>query len=369
MSSEKRVRIICPICQSSKPVPVPADVIKKKETGATSVYIPSGMVCEHEFYAYIDKNFAVRDYLVLEYSLQDETKKAERLKNEIIKKADSLNLEYDNLMNYIEEWDLRSLLYSCFIESHIVLLEDDVDSERFGVLFNILNKLFPQMMATATLYTPQGFLKYKENNPIPDGITVYNVPFKLSVTKPFGETESESFDKILQILKDGPHKLQIIYAKNYIDYLRKFSEEVIDYPVEETIKISKILKKRHPDHEDKFNPELIRVMRKRNNFRLMHNKSGEIEAKPMIELVEEHLSGNIYIYNESIPVVHLLRREYGSEIERYALKIIRLGKKMDIKKLIQKLQAKEKELNQHFDYSKLPEIMNDFIDQKFVHIR
>ncbi len=368
MSSEKRVRIICPICQSSKPVPVPAEIIKEKATGATSVYIPAGMVCEHEFYAYIDKNFSVRDYLVLEYSLQDETKKAERLKNEIMKKADTLNLEYENLLKFISDWDLRSLLYACFIESHIVLLEDDMDSERFGVIFNVLAKLFPKALSTATIYTPQGFLKFKENNPIPDGITVYNCPFKLSVTKPFGDTDSESFSKILKILKEGPHKLQIIYAKNFIDYLRKFSEEVIDYPVEETIKISRIMKKRHPDHDEKFDPELIRVMRKRNNFRLMHNKSGEIESKPMIELVSEHLSGNSYIYNEKIPVVHLLRREYGSDIEKYALKILRLGKKMNINSLIGQLQDKEKELKQHFDYSKLPEIMSDFVDQKFVHI-
>jgi hypothetical protein len=361
MSAEKDVKkitIICPICSNHKPVPVPIDLIKGKETGATSVYIPTGMVCDHEFYAYIDRNFRVRDYLVLEYSLQDETK--------IMKTADSLDLEFKNISNFISETDFRSLIYSCFIESHIVLLEDDMYSERFGVLFNILAKIFPTQMETATIYTPEGFLKYKEKNKIPNGITVYNVTFKLSVIKPFSDSDSEPFEAMINILKEGPNKLQVIYAKNFMDYMRRFSEEIITHPMEQTLQISKLLKKKYPDHEDKFSQDLIRLMRKRNNFRLMHDKMGKIDSKPMIDLIKDHLSGKNYIYNEKIPVVHLLRKLYSSEIERHALKIIRTAKKMNIDQLIDGLLEREKELEMHFDFSKLPEVMHDFLDSNYI---
>ncbi|MHA1647989.1 MAG: hypothetical protein ACTSVL_10485, partial [Promethearchaeota archaeon] len=73
--SEKRIMVVCPVCSKSGRIPVPTAVITGKDSGATSVYIPRDLVCPHEFYAYIDKNFKVRDYLVLEYSLKAEALK------------------------------------------------------------------------------------------------------------------------------------------------------------------------------------------------------------------------------------------------------------------------------------------------------
>ena len=227
MSAEKRVLIICPTCKKSKKISAPVEIITKKETGATSVYIPTGMVCEHEFYAYIDKNFAVRDYLVLEFSLQDEAKKTEKIKTETMAKSDTVNLKLDNVFKFISEKDLRSLIYACFIESHLIFIENDPTQERFIVIFNLMVKLFPDILETANIFTPEKYLEYSENQKERlQHHTVFNVIYNLSVYKPFGDSDAEPLEEVMKMLAKGSIKLQAIYTKNYLYYLLKFSNDI-----------------------------------------------------------------------------------------------------------------------------------------------
>ena len=57
----EEIQIICPICKTSKKLNIPIKVIDQAKQ-LTTVSIPSGIVCEHGFQSFVDKNFKVRGY-------------------------------------------------------------------------------------------------------------------------------------------------------------------------------------------------------------------------------------------------------------------------------------------------------------------
>ncbi|TFG25178.1 MAG: hypothetical protein EU529_01975 [Promethearchaeota archaeon] len=64
----KEVRIVCPQCNKRNELTIPSKIINQSKQ-LTTVSIPSGLVCEHTFQAFIDKNFKVRGYQKIDYEL------------------------------------------------------------------------------------------------------------------------------------------------------------------------------------------------------------------------------------------------------------------------------------------------------------
>ena len=64
----KEVRIVCPQCNNRNELTIPSKIINQSKQ-LTTVSIPSGLVCEHTFQAFIDKNFKVRGYQKIDYEL------------------------------------------------------------------------------------------------------------------------------------------------------------------------------------------------------------------------------------------------------------------------------------------------------------
>ena len=73
------VKIDCPICKSSKVLKFPKSVINKARH-LTTISLPKGLVCDHHFQAFIDKNFAVRGYQKVDFEFknkEDQKKQAD----------------------------------------------------------------------------------------------------------------------------------------------------------------------------------------------------------------------------------------------------------------------------------------------------
>ena len=60
------IDFICPICKSHKTLNFPESVINETRQ-LTTISIPTGLVCDHHFQAFIDKNFKVRGYQKVDY--------------------------------------------------------------------------------------------------------------------------------------------------------------------------------------------------------------------------------------------------------------------------------------------------------------
>lgn len=62
--------IQCPKCQVKRVIKVPRNVFTQNQH-LTTVSIPLGLVCNHSFNAFIDKNFKVRGYQKVDYELSE----------------------------------------------------------------------------------------------------------------------------------------------------------------------------------------------------------------------------------------------------------------------------------------------------------
>jgi len=65
----KEVLVRCPICDIKKNLNMPYKIINQSKQ-LTTVSIPKGLVCEHSFQAFLDKNFKVRGYQKVDFEFK-----------------------------------------------------------------------------------------------------------------------------------------------------------------------------------------------------------------------------------------------------------------------------------------------------------
>ncbi len=61
VDSFKKVLLICPECKTKKKLNIPLKIISQSEH-ITTVSIPTGLICDHHFQAFVDKDCHVRGY-------------------------------------------------------------------------------------------------------------------------------------------------------------------------------------------------------------------------------------------------------------------------------------------------------------------
>ena len=96
------VKIECPLCKSSKVLKFPKSVINKARH-LTTISLPKGLICDHHFQAFLDKNFAVRGYQKVDFEF--ESKKNQKEQADIHLLGGSDNKLFDRLVlegNYVE---------------------------------------------------------------------------------------------------------------------------------------------------------------------------------------------------------------------------------------------------------------------------
>ncbi len=65
----KKVELQCPICMKYGYLSISKDYIHKAERGLFAVEISKGLICEHAFIAYIDRNLIVRDSFTADFQV------------------------------------------------------------------------------------------------------------------------------------------------------------------------------------------------------------------------------------------------------------------------------------------------------------
>ncbi|MBY8992831.1 MAG: hypothetical protein KGD58_18955, partial [Candidatus Lokiarchaeota archaeon] len=95
------VKIECPVCKTSKVMKFPKSVINKARH-LTTISLPKGLICDHHFQAFLDKNFAVRGYQKVDFEFEKSNDKKERADIQLF--SGSENELFDHLIvegNYI----------------------------------------------------------------------------------------------------------------------------------------------------------------------------------------------------------------------------------------------------------------------------
>jgi len=69
LNEHKTLRITCPVCKAVKELNFPNSIINKASQ-LTTISIDKGLICDHHFQIFIDKNFKIRGYQKVDYELK-----------------------------------------------------------------------------------------------------------------------------------------------------------------------------------------------------------------------------------------------------------------------------------------------------------
>ena len=104
-SKNREIQIICPICKSKKQLNIPESIINHAKL-LTTISIQKGMICDHHFQAFVDKNFNVRGYQKIDFEVSPIQGGDKNFKMEKIGASKNTDHElFENLImegNYIE---------------------------------------------------------------------------------------------------------------------------------------------------------------------------------------------------------------------------------------------------------------------------
>ncbi|MFX1426875.1 MAG: hypothetical protein ACFFBE_10515 [Promethearchaeota archaeon] len=69
LEETKGITFICPVCKSEKALQFPKSIIAEAK-GLTTMSIAKGLVCGHQFQAFVDKNYMVRGYQRVDFEFE-----------------------------------------------------------------------------------------------------------------------------------------------------------------------------------------------------------------------------------------------------------------------------------------------------------
>ena len=91
------VKITCPVCKVKKELKFPKSVINEAKQ-LTTISLPKGLVCDHHFQAFVDKNCKVRGYQKVDFEFSESKTNKEIFNNDDEQLFENLILEG----NYVE---------------------------------------------------------------------------------------------------------------------------------------------------------------------------------------------------------------------------------------------------------------------------
>ncbi|QEE16936.2 hypothetical protein DSAG12_02767 [Promethearchaeum syntrophicum] len=264
------------------------------------------------------------------------------------------NIKFENLLLIISEIDIRSLIFACFIESPIIFIENDFEHQRLIILITVLRNIFPNMLETCLFFSPEEYLKYSKDYPSEiRKFTIYNLVYKLSVNKPFLDSQSEPFQKNIRELCYTNAELNLNQCRIKFEKLTKFSDKILDYPETKSEKLAEIMKKKYPENKVVFTGENISLMRERLKFNHFYSYP---DLRSSV--------GPIYIWNDSIEKSDI--NAISNVIEKLCLNVIYEHHKISTIDLLGHLQkfaiAKMAKLNQN----SLIELLQKYIEKAWL---
>jgi hypothetical protein len=119
-----KIEVRCPVCSKWDHIEISDDATENITKGLLAVNIATGMICEHNFIAYVDKNLIVRDCLIADFKIEaPETSTTEGIDNTIPPKIQSIN--YDLIKLNIPELLMASVFKAIFMGKGVILISDD----------------------------------------------------------------------------------------------------------------------------------------------------------------------------------------------------------------------------------------------------
>ena len=119
-----KVDLICPDCSEKGNIEIFTDIKSDFSRGLIAVNIKKGIICSHEFIAYIDRNYKVRDYFIADFKIK--TPIITITENyQDIKIPEKNRFDVDLIKLNISAFLMTYILNAIFIKKKIVLINEN----------------------------------------------------------------------------------------------------------------------------------------------------------------------------------------------------------------------------------------------------
>jgi hypothetical protein len=119
-----KVDIICPYCSKRGHIEIFIDVKSEANRGLIAVNIKKEIICKHEFIAYIDRNYKVRDYFIADFKIKT-PKLSIKENNDELKIPNKKKFDVDLIKLNISAFLMTYILKAMFIKKKIVLINEN----------------------------------------------------------------------------------------------------------------------------------------------------------------------------------------------------------------------------------------------------
>ncbi|MFW9939172.1 MAG: hypothetical protein ACFFD5_16115 [Candidatus Thorarchaeota archaeon] len=217
-----KLEIHCPSCSKRGSIDVSEEAIKSTTRGLYAVNISEGIVCEHSFVAYVDKNCVVRDCLMADFQIDLPTAFPEQRLEEEITSVEGIDVSIIklNLTASLIAFVIRAIIY----RKEVIILSNQ------SYLYNDVLKFFEYItqnsFETKISIIPKEDLNlknYKGPIVVKGSEIVYDKngiidPKKIRVERTFVQKFLEEYDLTSSI----------IILKNELQRAYQLSETIVD---------------------------------------------------------------------------------------------------------------------------------------------
>ncbi|MFW9880197.1 MAG: hypothetical protein ACFFG0_44555 [Candidatus Thorarchaeota archaeon] len=220
-----KIEVRCPICSHWDNIEISDDATKNMKKGLLAVNINPGMICEHNFIAYIDKNLIVRDVLIADFKLEAPESALIEDTEKIVPEIESIN--YDLIKLNIPELFMASVIKAIFLGKGIILISDDRFLTDKIIFFfkNAMKNLFKnEILAISKIEYNTNQMDYKnyivfeKKKIIKDRENLID-PKKIGVEKSIAKKFLEEYDLVTGL----------IILRNEIQKAFEFSKTLADF--------------------------------------------------------------------------------------------------------------------------------------------
>ena len=144
-----KIEIRCPKCSKRNKIEVSEEEVKNTTRGLYAVNVSEGIICEHSFVAYLDKNLVVRDTFIADFqiTLPESTESQKEEEEPKLTEKIDIDLIKINLTASTIAFILRAMLFKKkiiiisgkgFLGDHLLNLFKFVNSEAFNIDMEML---------------------------------------------------------------------------------------------------------------------------------------------------------------------------------------------------------------------------------------
>jgi hypothetical protein len=119
-----KLEVRCPICSQWEHIEISDDATKNFAKGLLAINIAAGMICDHSFIAYVDKNLIVRDCIVADFKIQlSESETIQETEDIITPETDII--KFDLIKLNIPELLMAYVLKSIFVGEKALIISEE----------------------------------------------------------------------------------------------------------------------------------------------------------------------------------------------------------------------------------------------------